>query len=569
MILTRLTCLATILTAGFFTGPASAMDGVAGPYLAAQAATSLNDYKAASGFFNDALLHDPTDPALMESSVISDIALGNVAGAVPIAKALDATGTKSQVARTVILADTLNRGAYDDAIKAVADGQGVGPLVDGLVTAWSQVGAGKMSDALASFDKLADNPGLKAFALYHKALAMASVGDFEGAAKIFGGTDIQPTRTSLVAYIEVLSQLDRDKDALALLNEKFGIAADPGIEPLRQRLQAGEVVPFDVVRNAKDGLSEVFYSVAAALKGEASDGFTLVYSRIAQFLRPDNSEAILLTAGLLDSQGQHDLAIEAYGAIARTDPAYFTAQQGRAQALYSAGQYDAGIEAMKQLVAAHPDLLEAQASLADLLRRQERYAEALPVYDAAIALLKDPKPRNWAIFYMRGVCNERTGHWDKAEADLREALTLRPDEPEVLNYLGYAMIERNEKLDDALAMIKRAVAARPDDGYIVDSLSWGYYRTGHYAEAVPIAERASQLMPVDAVVTDHLGDIYWSVGRKLEAQFQWHRALSFNPDPKDEVRIKRKLEIGLDAVLKEEGAPPLKTTSAAGSANGG
>ena len=139
----------------------------------------------------------------------------------------------------------------------------------------------------------------------------------------------------------------------------------------------------------------------------------------------------------------------------------------------------------------------------------------------------------------------------------------------MLNYLGYAMIERNEKLDDALAMIKRAVAARPDDGYIVDSLSWGYYRTGHYAEAVPIAERASQLMPVDAVVTDHLGDIYWSVGRKLEAQFQWHRALSFNPDPKDEVRIKRKLEIGLDAVLKEEGAPPLKTTSAAGSANGG
>lgn len=537
-------------------------NGVAGPYLAARQASENSDYAAAAGYYADALAHDPGNPTLMEASVLSDLALGDIAAALPIAKTLAASDTHSQIASLVVLADELKRGAFAPAISAVQAGQGAGPLVDGLVTAWAEVGAGKMSDALADFDKLAATPGLKAFALYHKALAMASVGDFEGAEKIFSGasgTDIQLSRRGLIAQAEVLSQLDRDKDALALLNDKFGSNADPSIDPLRQRLRDGQTVPFDLVRNAEDGLSEVFLSVADALKGEAADGFTLVYSRIAEYLRPDNADATLLSADLLQAQKQYALAIAAYDRVSRDDPDFFASRVARAQALYASGQVDAAVAAMQQLAQAHPDVIGVQIALGDLLRRQERYAEAIPAYDAAVALIKTPAPADWAVFYMRGICHERVGQWDPAEADLREALKLQPDQPEVLNYLGYGMVERGEKLDEALNMIKRAVAARPDDGYIVDSLSWAYYRLGQYDKALPIAERASQLMPLDAVVTDHLGDVYWAVGRKLEAQFQWHRALSFNPDPKDAERIKKKLAEGLDTVLKEEGAPPLKT----------
>lgn len=562
--------MATLLAAGAFVSPVFA-DGVAGPYLAAQAASKRSDYAAAATYFTQALAHDPGNTGLMEVAALSDVALGDFDTALPLAKEMVADGMTSPTANIVVLTDQLKRGAYDEALAGIAAGKGLGPLVDGLVGAWALVGEGKMSDALAAFDKLGANPGLQAFALYHKALAMASVGDFEGAEKIFAGNNgpaMNLSRRGVIAEAEVLSQLDRNPDALKLLETSFGPEADPVIDVLRQRLKDGQTLPFDVVRNAADGLSEVFFSVAAALKGEASDSFSLVYARTAEELRPDNADAMLLTGDLLESQGQHDLAIAAYGKVSRDDPDYYNAQVGRAQALYASGQIDAGIDAMKQLATAHPDQILAQTGLGDLLRRQERYGEAAKAYDAAVALIKAPRPGDWSLFYVRGICNERQGQWDKAEPDFREALTLQPDQPEVLNYLGYAMVERGENLPEALDMITRAVAARPDDGYIVDSLSWAYYRTGHYHKALPIAEHASQLMPVDAVVTDHLGDIYWAVGRKLEAEFQWHRALSYNPDPKDAARIKRKLEIGLDGVLKEEGAVPPKVVVDNGSSGG-
>ncbi|MEM6741720.1 MAG: hypothetical protein AAF646_16545, partial [Pseudomonadota bacterium] len=138
------------------------------------------------------------------------------------------------------------------------------------------------------------------------------------------------------------------------------------------------------------------------------------------------------------------------------------------------------------------------------------------------------------------------------------ALELNPGQPSVLNYLGYSFVEMRTNLEEAMQMIREAVAARPDSGHIVDSLGWGLYRLGEYEEAVVHMERAAELLPVDPIINDHLGDVYWAVGRKVEAQFQWHRALSFDPEPEDAERIRRKLEVGLDLVLEEEGAAPLE-----------
>ena len=177
----------------------------------------------------------------------------------------------------------------------------------------------------------------------------------------------------------------------------------------------------------------------------------------------------------------------------------------------------------------------------------------------------EPGERQWFVFFARGIAHERMDQWPQAEADFRRALELSPDQPQVLNYLGYSLVEKQVKLDEALGMIKRAVDSRPNSGYIVDSLGWVLYRLGRYEEAVEHMERAAELMPVDPVVNDHLGDVYWAVGRELEAQFQWHRALSFvdpdDPDGEaDPERIRRKLEVGLDQVLEEEGAPPLRVS---------
>ena len=311
------------------------------------------------------------------------------------------------------------------------------------------------------------------------------------------------------------------------------------------------------MRGAQDGVAEVFYTMASVLQGEAEDGYTLIHARVTAWLRPDHTEARLMAAGLLESLGQHGLAGEAYAAIPADDPSYHVAEIGRAETLIAEGKVDAALEVLTALTKSHGTLFEVQAALGDAFRRQERFAESIAPYTAAIALVPDAQPRHWSLYFSRGISLERTGDFPAAEADFRKALALNPDQPQVLNYLGYSFVDRGVNLPEALGMIERAVAAQPEAGYIIDSLAWALFRLGRYAEAVEPMERASLLEPVDPVVTDHLGDVYWAVGRKLEARFQWHRALSFAPEEKDAKRIRRKLEVGLDAVLAEEGAKPL------------
>ncbi|MEZ5912649.1 MAG: tetratricopeptide repeat protein [Paracoccaceae bacterium] len=545
--------------------PMRAEDGLAGAYLAARHANFDGDFRNSAAYLTQALVLDPDNPNLMENAVMAYMALGQFANALPIARRLEEVDAGRQVARLALLAEKLHDKAYGDALTAVEAGINVGTLVDGLVGAWAELGEGRMSEALTAFDTVATAPGVEAFGLYHKGLALASVGDFEGADRVFGGGDgskgLRLTRRGTLAYAEVLSQLERNADAIALIDEGFGASADPRASELRARLEAGETVPFDIVRDPLDGQAEVFVSVANALNGEAEDSYTLLYARVAEYLRPDHADAVLLSADLLERLKQYDLATETYDRIGRDDPAFYSAEIGRAEALYSAGKPEAAIEAMRQLAHALPDLLLVQVTLGDMLRRQEQFGEAAKAYSDGIALIEAPEEQHWAVFYSRGIAYERSGQWPQAEADFRKALELSPDRPQVLNYLGYSYVEMQENLDEALAMIEKAVELSPESGFIVDSLGWVLYRLGRYDEAVAKMERAVELMPVDAIVTDHLGDVYWAVGRKLEARFQWRRALSFDPEEKELQRIRRKLEVGLDAVLNEEGAPPLAVSA--------
>lgn len=539
---------------------AGPVQGAAGPYLAARLASQRNDYAATSHYTAQLIARGVRMPAVMESAIQSEIALGDFDRAEAVAKQMQAAGVRSQSADLVTMTGALAKGQYAKAIADIAATHGDKTLIGGLVTAWSYLGEGKMSEAAAAFDKVTKQPGMKAFALYHKALALASAGDFEGANKIFADESkagVHMTRRGLIARAEILSQLEHNAEALKLLDARFKPGRDPGIDALRESLKAGETLPFDIVRNPRDGLAEVYLTVASALQGQASDDYTLLYARMAEYLRPNLTGAVLLSARLLQDQKQYDLAAAAYAKVSQDNPMYFAAEMGRAEVLFASGDKAGATDAMRRLAKAYPDILEVQVQLGDFLRRQELYAEALAPYDKAIALTGTPAPGYWGLYYMRGICNERTDHWPRAKADLREALKLNPGEPEVLNYLGYAMVERNENLDEALAMIRKAVAAKPDDGYFVDSLAWALFHLGKYHEALPHMEKASMLMPVDPVVTDHLGDVYWAVGRKLEAEFQWRRALSYGPDKKDAERIRKKLKLGLDAVLKQEGAPPL------------
>ena len=243
-----------------FAGPAAA-DTASGAFLAARQAITGNDFRAAATYYTRALIRDPSNPPLMESAVLAHLAMGDVARAVPIATRMAALGSNTQVENLALIADMSASGAYRRLLAHLDDAQRVGPLVDQLVAAWASVGEGRMSDALERFDAMAEADGLTAFALYHKALALALVGDLEGAEAILGGETGQPmqlSRRGSIAHAQILSQLDRPAEALEILESAFGADPDPSIEVLALMLAAGAPVPFDIVGSARDGIGEVF-----------------------------------------------------------------------------------------------------------------------------------------------------------------------------------------------------------------------------------------------------------------------------------------------------------------------
>ena len=559
--LVRRTALAVILSSSM-SFPAISDTG---SYLAGRQAIYQSDYPAAERYYTQALLTDPENARLLENAVVARLALGEIERALPVAQTIEANDLPSQAARMVISANLIADGKLDELLARDPETQGVGPLVDGLMMAWAYMDQGEITKAMEQFDVVSTQEGLKEFALYQKAMALALIGDFEGAEAIFAennGVVARFPRRAALARAEVLSQLDRNTDALQFLDDVFAAGSNPTIESFVAGLTDGQTLPFTYVGSAQDGFAEVFFSVGAALSSEAAQDYVLLYTRIAMFLRPDHIDAILLSAELLDGLEQYDLAVGVYRQVPPESSDYYAAELGRAEVLSRSDRKDAAAEVLQNLAAQNPDLPDAHVALADLRSQQEDYAAAVTSYDKAIGLSEDGVGGNWFLHYARGISHERLKNWEKAEADFRRALELNPDQPQVLNYLGYSLVERQEKLDEALEMIERAVADRPDSGFIVDSLGWVLFRLGRYDEAVEHMERAVELMPVDPVVNDHLGDVYWAVGRAREAEFQWKRALSFI-DPEDtdgEVdpdRIRRKLEVGLDAVLQEEGSEPL------------
>ena len=556
--------MATAVAMTFFTsmGTTQALaQSVSGAYLAGRQAASQNDFKNASTYFIKALARDRTNPELMEDAVSSLLALGQIKQAVQIAKAIEQLELRSQTASMVLIADLVMREDFDGVLKRLDNNGGIGPLADRLVSAWAKLGQGQAAAAFEEFDAVAEQPGMSGFANYHKAMALVVVGDFEGANSLFSSRDaddVSVTRRGAMARAEVLSQLDRNTDALRILRLAFGNATDPELDALLVALGAGKKVPFTQVSSVSDGIAEVFYSLAGALRGEAGAEYTLLYARLAYSLRPKHIDALLLSAELLEELGQFDLAIDAYKKVPRTDTASHTAELGRAAALRRSGKPDAEIEVLEQLARRFPDMAIVQSTLGDALRNQDRFVDAVASYDRALELVPEGSRGRWFIHYARAISYERLDKWDQAEVDFRAALDLNPDQPQVLNYLGYSLVEKQINLVEALDMIERAVRARPDSGFIVDSLGWVLYRLGRYDEAVAHMERAVELLAVDPVVNDHLGDVYWAVGRKREAEFQWSRALSFSDlsevdGEADPDRMRRKLEIGLDAVLLEEG----------------
>ena len=299
------------------------------------------------------------------------------------------------------------------------------------------------------------------------------------------------------------------------------------------------------MESAQAGAAEALYGLGASLGRRGGEDLGLVYLQLSLYLEPDHPLALLSLADLYESLKKPALAIKVYERIPADSPLHRNAAIQMATDLDALDRSDEAEKHLTALIKEHPDDLEAIMALGNVLRGHKKFAECADVYSQAVAALPHPVKANWVLFYFRGICYERSHQWPKSEADLKKALELFPEQPHVLNYLGYSWVDQGVHLDEGLAMIKRAVQQRPDDGYIVDSLGWAYFRIGNYEEAVKQLERAIELKPEDPTINDHLGDAYWRIGRTLEAKFQWAHARDLKPDPEDLPKILAKLKDGL------------------------
>lgn len=524
-------------------------DNAAGSYLAARHAGAERDAGAAAAYYLNVLKLDPRNPDLLGRSFLSTLTDGDVEGAGKLAERLLAVDHTDRIARLVIGIRELKQKHYAAARQDFA--QSVrGPVTDltaTLLTGWAHYGEGDARAAVDAMDKLTGPDWYSIFKDLHAGLMLDLANNKKEAGKRFERTyKVDPTALRAVeAYGRFLSRTAGKDDALKVYQAFDKALPDhPLIKQEMKQVADGDKLP-PLVDSPQAGAAEALYGLGASIGRRGGEDLALIYLQLALYLEPAHPLALLSLGDLYEDLKKPDLAIKAYERVPANSPLLRNAEIQMAVDLDSLDRSDEAKKRLDHVVAEHPKDTEAIVELGNIQRGRKQFADCADTYGKAVATLAKPEKSNWVMFYFRGICSERSHQWPAAEADMKKALELYPEQPLVLNYLGYSWIDQGVHLDEGMDMIRRAVEQRPDDGYIVDSLGWAYFRIGNYDEAVKNLERAVELKPEDPTINDHLGDAYWRVGRLLEAHFQWSHAKDLKPEPEDLPKIEAKLKDGL------------------------
>ncbi len=522
---------------------------LSGNFLAAIVANADRDTFAASTFFREALRGDPRNRDLVERALIAALANGNMPEAFELAARVLSHDRKNAAANLTRGVEAMLAHQYS---KARADfvkesGAHQADIKNILLSAWTYAGAKDTRRALATLDKLRGE-GFSALRDYHAALIADIAGDKAEADRRFKLV-MSADRTVLRlidAYGRFLSS-HGDNETARRLYKAFDEAVPnhPIVVAALAEIDAGKQLA-PLVRNAEEGAGEVLYGLVSLGGRQGDELAALIYLRMAQALAPGNMLTTFTLADIYERLKQEETAIELYDSVPDTSPLRVNADVQASLLLETLGKSAEASKHLQEVVDAHPNDADALTALANLQRSRKLYAESAATYTRALELPQTPDKGKWLLYYYRGIANERRKNWPSAESDLKKALELNPDQPLILNYLGYSWVDQGVNLDEAFRMLRRAVDLKSRDGYVVDSLGWAYYRLGRYDEAVNELEKAIDLKPSDPVINDHLGDAYWHVGRKLEAQFQWNHARDLNPEPDDLPRILDKIKNGLN-----------------------
>ena len=526
---------------------------LSGAYLAGRHAMNARDLDNAAAFLGRALDSDPKNFDLMRQTFLVLLSEGRLEEAEPLGRALiasDPDGAETATASLVVAMLDLAKGdlmAAEAQLKALP-ARGLNGIIGPMARAWILAGQGDTVGALAALEPLRANAGVSNLLTLHEALIQDAAGNRTEAEELFRATLDGQNRISfrLAEMAGQFFERTGRPDEARTVYERF-VDANPDsqvLAPAFARLDSGGDIPAKI-DGPQMGVAEALFDLASVLQQERASDMALIYSRLSLALDPTLAVSSVLIGEILETQGRYDAAVDAYAQIDEDSPFSWSTRLRAAESLNDLERTDEAIAILRDMAAERPERYDALSQLGDIFRRRERFSEAVDAYREAIDRVPDVTQRHWSLFYTNGIALHRSDQWDEAEAAFKRALELQPDQPYVLNYLGYSWIEQGRNIPEAKTMIEKAVEQRPDDGYIVDSLGWVHYVTGDYPAAVIQLERAVELRPQDPTINDHLGDAYWKVGRFNEARFQWRRALSLNPEDDQIATIEQKIERGL------------------------
>jgi tetratricopeptide (TPR) repeat protein len=521
-----------------------------GSYLAARHANVEHDAASAAAFYRSALRADPKNNDLLDRAFISSLADGDIEEGVRLAERILVIDKSNRVARLVLGVRDLKAKKY--AAAQININQSIrGPITDlvaTLLSGWASYGAGDVKGAVAGIDKLTGPEWYPIFKDLHSGMILELAGkEKDAGVRLERAYKLEDSMLRVADdYARWLSR-NKDDAAATAVYEAFDkkLPRHPLVLEGIRETKAGKKLP-PLVDSPQAGAAEALYGIGSSLTRRGAEDLALVYLQLALYLAPNHPMALLSLADLYESVKKPDMAIKVYERMPASSPLKRNAEIQLATDLDAADRSDEAIKILKGVAAEDPKDVEAIMALANIERGRKKFADCVVTYTQGLnGLPEGTEKANWVYFYYRGICEERSKQWSKAEVDMRKALELQPEQPHVLNYLGYSWIDQGINLDEGMKMIKRAVEQRPDDGYIVDSLGWAYFRIGNYDEAVKNLERAVELRAEDPTINDHLGDAYWRVGRTLEAKFQWAHARDLKPEPDDLPKIEAKIANGL------------------------
>ncbi len=531
----------------------SAMHG----YVLGRYAFTADALPDASRYYEAAQRQDPGAVVLRRRSFELAIAAGDQAHAFALAKQLAAAGQSDSTVAFVRIADAVQRKDWNavDALRLGLGDAGFAQVASPIIAAWSQFGRGNVDAALALLNTAKYSGITNSYVAEQRAHMLAAAGRWDEAADAYHallagvGGGINWLR---VGEADALQQAGRMQAAADML------ASAPGDMPLaaaRARFEAGKRIGA-LAPTPAAGIAWMAARFAADMSRDRPVPLAVTMGRIATFLDPTLDAAWMITGDVLARGGKGEAALAAYAHIGPNDPMVPVVNVRRAQVLQTLDRNKAAGDLLLAEAQAPGADIDDWTRLGDWYRSQDRLTEAVTAYDKALALAGPKDAALWAYYFQRGSAREQVGDWAGAESDLRRALELAPNEPIVLNYLGYSLLDRGLKLAEAQALIERAATAKPDDGSILDSLGWAYFRTGQYDRAVVELERAVAAQPGDPTINEHLGDAYWRIGRKLEARYRWRAALDLDPTAKQKDLLAAKLDYGLDVALATAPAAP-------------